>query len=113
VDKKRSLESAEADSACFLRSGGVDQFFKIFFAKFKLIIVFRFSGKFCGVTSNMPFADTALASFSMFRVLFLHLLCVTMYAKSNTIWTFKIKRLGLLVYPPARPFSNTCGFAIC
>jgi len=31
----------------------------------------------------MRFADTALLNFSTFKGLFLHLLCVTVYAKSN------------------------------
>jgi len=103
----RSLESAETDSACFFVEagsknpvcwrGGVEgeiDFFLIFLAKFKLII-----GKFCGIASNMRFADIALLSFSVFKGLFC-ISCVTVYAKSNAIWTFKVKRLGLLVYPP-------------
>ena len=48
----------------------------------------------------MHFADTALLSFSIFKGLFLNLLCVGVYAKSNIIWRFEIKNLGLLVYPP-------------
>jgi len=58
VDKKQSLDSAEADSACFLRRRSLRTLFAgrgeaeveidiflIFFAKFKLIVVFKFSRK--------------------------------------------------------------------
>jgi len=67
------FEEAESKNpACWGRRREV-RFFPNFFAKFKLIIVSIFLGKFCGVTSNMRFIDTVLISFFMFKGLFLHL----------------------------------------
>ena len=49
---------------------------------------------------KIRFTDTAL-SFTIVKGLVLHLLCYTVvYPNVILFWTFKLKRLGLLVWPP-------------
>ena len=86
MDKKRSLNSAEADSACFLRmrspkslfvgGGGAEEevvLFLNFLCTFETHNWFNFS---CKVSWRIRFADTAFASFSIVKSLFLHLVFV-------------------------------------
>ena len=124
--KKICLEFAEADSACFFCGGGVQEpcllaegrakeeidFFLIFIAKAYSLLFSNFLEKFCGVISNMRFADTALLSFTMFKGVFFHV------CKLQNLTLFgcliQASHAGLLVSSThLRPFYNTCGFAIC
>ena len=82
VDKKWSLDSAEADSTCFLRvrspksfftGGGGFRFFSIIFLHIWNSSLLH---SFCKVSWNIRFADTAL-SFSVVKRLFLHLVLLS------------------------------------
>ena len=105
VDKKRSLDSAEADSACFLRSpksffvdggGAVEDF--VFFLNFLCTCethhCFNFSYKF---SWKIHFADIDL--FCGQKVVFASRVA---QCRQNLIlfWTFELKHLGLLMWSP-------------
>jgi len=53
----------------------------------------------------MRFVDTALLSFSLFKGLFLHLLCVTVYASLKLIGHLNLNQASRLTR--LRPFCNS------
>ena len=88
-------------------------FFLLFFAHLKLMVASIFLANF---HEGLAFLTKHLA-FLRSKVCFC-ISCCSMYAKSNTFWTFKLKHLGLLVWSPYSllVIQNsywTCGFAIC
>ena len=107
VDKKRSLESAEVDSANFLRmrslrivfvggGGGENRFYSSFLCKVQTHCCFQiFLKGFVELVQICALQTQRHWAFLRSNVCFCisYVLQCMQSAKSNTIWTFKIKRI--------------------
>ena len=111
MDKKRSLDFAEADSACFLRmrspksffdGGGGGHFFLTFLRTFETHGCFNFSCKFSWRTR---FPDKAF-SFSTVKSLFLHLVLLNV-CKIKYILDIQTEAPRSTRLVPLQSFSNT------